>query len=72
MADALRTDFAFPAPTGTNADIAADIAETLSVSLHVRRGDYLAAQAYAVCDQAYYDRAIAALARTVIRGVSIE
>lgn len=57
----IRDDFAFPEATGRNAELAAEIGETLSVSLHVRRGDYVALAAHGVCDQAYYDAALAAL-----------
>jgi len=60
-ADRIRADFAFPAPTGRNAELAAQIGEGLSVSLHVRRGDYVALSTHGVCDQAYYDAALAAL-----------
>ena len=59
-ADTIRTDFAFPAiSTPQNADMAARIGESLSVSLHVRRGDYLTLGAHGVCDQAYYEAALA-------------
>ncbi|MDC0737948.1 alpha-1,2-fucosyltransferase [Cognatishimia sp. SS12] len=60
-ADAIRSDFTFPAPSGQNADLAAQIGETLSVSLHVRRGDYVSNASHVVCAQPYYDAALAAL-----------
>lgn len=60
-ADQIREDFTFAPPHGRNADLAAEIGETLSVSLHVRRGDYLSVGAHGVCDQAYYDAALALL-----------
>lgn len=57
----IRADFAFPPPTGRNAELAAEIGATLAVSLHVRRGDYVGNAAHVVCGQAYYDAGIAAL-----------
>lgn len=60
-ADQIRADFAFPAARGRNAELAAEIDSDLSVSLHVRRGDYVAVSAHGVCDQAYYDAALAQL-----------
>ena len=59
VADDLRRDFAFPGPTGANAELAERIGETpLSVALHVRRGDYLTLGTHGVCDQAYYEAAL--------------
>ncbi|WP_375174328.1 alpha-1,2-fucosyltransferase [Pseudooceanicola sp.] len=60
-ADQIRSDFDLPPATGRNAELAAQIGEGLSVSLHVRRGDYVALSTHGVCDQAYYDAALAAL-----------
>ncbi|MFY0679033.1 MAG: alpha-1,2-fucosyltransferase [Thalassovita sp.] len=54
-------DFTFPEATGKNAELAAQISETLSVSLHVRRGDYISNASHVVCGQSYYDAALAAL-----------
>jgi hypothetical protein len=65
IASTIRSDFAFPQATGLNADIAAHIAETNSVSLHLRRGDYLALAAHAVCDQSYYDAALSELGKDI-------
>ncbi|MGD9862487.1 MAG: alpha-1,2-fucosyltransferase [Pseudodonghicola sp.] len=60
IADTIRRDFAFPAfSTAQNAEMAARIGESLAISLHVRRGDYLTLGAHALCDQAYYDAALA-------------
>lgn len=59
--DQIRQDFAFPAPTDRNAELAAEIAETPSVSLHVRRGDYVGNASHVVCGQSYYDAALKAL-----------
>ena len=42
-----------------NAEMAARIASGTSVSLHVRRGDYLTVGAHGLCDQTYYDAALA-------------
>ncbi|WP_407494294.1 alpha-1,2-fucosyltransferase [Pseudooceanicola sp. MF1-13] len=57
----IRQDFALPAPTGRNAELADQIAQAPSVSLHVRRGDYVGNATHGICDQAYYDRALQAL-----------
>ncbi|SDG67556.1 alpha-1,2-fucosyltransferase [Sulfitobacter delicatus] len=51
-----------PPMSPANAEMAARIASVPSVALHVRRGDYVALGATAACDQAYYDRALAAVA----------
>lgn len=59
--DTILTDFTFPATSGRNAELADEIASNLSVSLHVRRGDYVANESHVVCGQAYYDAALAKL-----------
>lgn len=60
--DRLRRDFTMAPPMSpANADMAAQIAQSPCVALHVRRGDYVALGASAVCDQAYYDAALAAV-----------
>lgn len=60
VSDAIRRDFAFPDfSSPQNADTARRIGGCLSVSLHVRRGDYLTLGAHPLCDQAYYDAALA-------------
>jgi len=57
-ADTIRQDFVFPEVSSVqNAQMARQIADTLSISLHVRRGDYLTLGAHVLCDQAYYDAA---------------
>ena len=64
VADRLRHDLVFTTPLDpANADMAARIDATPgAVSVHVRRGDYLASGSYAACPPAYYNRAIARLA----------
>jgi glycosyl transferase family 11 len=58
----IRQDFTFPALSEPqNAEMADRIASGLSVSLHVRRGDYLTLGAHVLCDQAYYEAALAAV-----------
>lgn len=58
----IRSDFTFPAFSNQqNADMADRIAQGLSISLHVRRGDYLTLGAHVLCDQAYYEAALAAV-----------
>lgn len=59
VAETIREDFTFPAISDPdNAEMAARIGDTLSIALHVRRGDYVALEAHALCDQAYYDEAL--------------
>ena len=59
----IRSDFRFLTTIdAANTDMAGQIAQAdLSVSLHVRRGDYLTLQAHALCDQTYYETALQAL-----------
>lgn len=55
----IRAAFTFPDFTNTqNAEMAAQIAETPSIALHVRRGDYVSLNAHVLCDQAYYTAAL--------------
>lgn len=59
----IRTDFTFKSPlTGMNAELSAQIAGVNSVSLHVRRGDYVANKKnqliYCACSLDYYQAAI--------------
>ena len=59
-AERIRSDFTFPAFSNQqNSEMAARIAESTAISLHVRRGDYLTFAAHVLCDQAYYDAALA-------------
>ena len=65
-ADKIREAFRFPAfSNDQNEDMAAQIASGPSVALHVRRGDYLTVAAHVLCDQAYYDAALADVMREV-------
>lgn len=60
IAGQIRRSFVFPEFSDTrNAEMAAHIAGSQAISLHVRRGDYVALQAHVLCDQAYYDAALA-------------
>ncbi|WP_254659224.1 alpha-1,2-fucosyltransferase [Phaeobacter sp. BS34] len=59
-AERIRRDFTFPEYSNQqNAEMAARIGETNAISLHVRRGDYLTLAAHVLCDQAYYEAALA-------------
>ncbi|WP_317960804.1 alpha-1,2-fucosyltransferase [Phaeobacter inhibens] len=59
-AERIRRDFTFPEYSNQqNAEMAARIGETSAISLHVRRGDYLTLAAHVLCDQAYYEAALA-------------
>lgn len=59
FADSIRRDFTFPEfSDARNAEMAARIASSDSISLHVRRGDYLTVSAHVLCDHAYYDKAL--------------
>lgn len=60
VAQDIRAAFAFPEFTNTqNAEMAARIAEVQAISLHVRRGDYVSLNAHVLCDQTYYEAALA-------------
>ncbi len=48
-------------PSSENQDIGHRIKETLSVSLHVRRGDFLSAAPDALCSAKYYEAAVSRL-----------
>lgn len=62
IADTLRNAFVFRTPmSARNAEMAARIAGGPSVALHVRRGDYVAVNTMALCDQTYYDAALTAI-----------
>lgn len=56
----IRDAFTFPDFSNSeNAEMAARIAETEAIALHVRRGDYLSFAAHVLCDQTYYEAALA-------------
>lgn len=65
--DILRRDLAFTTPLNAeNADMAAQIqAEQTPVSVHVRRGDYIASGSFQACTPEYYRNAVARLAKTL-------
>ncbi|SPJ26635.1 alpha-1,2-fucosyltransferase [Falsiruegeria mediterranea] len=56
----IRSAFSFPEFSNTqNAEMAARIGEEQAISLHVRRGDYVSLNAHVLCDQNYYEAALA-------------
>lgn len=60
----IRRDFTFRHPLeGRNKEIAQQLAASESVSIHIRRGDYVqntvAASNFITCDISYYERAVA-------------
>ncbi|WP_164660829.1 alpha-1,2-fucosyltransferase [Tropicibacter sp. Alg240-R139] len=66
IADHIRRAFTFPAFSNTqNAEMAARIGETQAISLHVRRGDYVSLNAHVLCDQSYYEAALARVLESV-------
>ncbi len=51
--------FSFPQPVGPNAEMAKRIADTDSVGIHIRRGDYLQYKEYrGICGVDYYEKAL--------------
>lgn len=61
--DIIRKDFSLKEPlTGRNADLTKKLNTTNSVSIHIRRGDYItnkgAASNFVTCEKGYYDAAI--------------
>ena len=67
----IRRDFSFKVPlSGVNAELAKDISSTNSVSIHVRRGDYVANlkanRTHGTCAVDYYENAIRYIADRVI------
>lgn len=55
--DILRKDFSFPQASGRNLQLADEMSNTESVSIHVRRGDYIES-GFNVLDEDYYYRAM--------------
>ena len=75
VASAVREEFVFPSFASSSASAqASQLAATNSVSLHIRRGDYLteaeAAQYASVCSLDYYEQAVAKVA--ALAGANIE
>lgn len=56
--DIVRESFVFQCIDERNKKIADRMSSENSVSLHIRRGDYLNIPQYAVCDEDYYTKAI--------------
>ncbi len=66
IADEIRQAFSFPDFSNRqNADMAAQIGQNEAISLHVRRGDYVTLAAHVLCDQRYYEAALARLLERV-------
>jgi len=70
VAEAVRREFSFKQPAaGRNAEVIAEIAECNAVSLHVRRGDYVADPAamamHGLCSPDYYERAVEHVAERI-------
>ena len=57
IADTIRKDFKFPEASTRNKVLAVEMSESLSVGIHVRRGDYLGC--FPVMDESYYFPAMA-------------
>lgn len=71
-AETIRADFAFRhSPSGKNAELAERIGQTMAVSLHVRRGDYVSDTktnaAHGLCSLEYYRAAVLHMAEHVER-----
>ena len=56
IADVIRKDFAFPEASERNKSLAKEMSRTMSVSIHVRRGDYLGG--FPVMDETYFNPAM--------------
>lgn len=54
----IRQTYTFQHTSPITMDAASDMQSCNSVSLHIRRGDYLMLPNYCVCDDRYYERAI--------------
>lgn len=57
IVDVIRKDFTFPEASVRNKAFVKEMSETFSVSIHVRRGDYLGG--FPVMDEAYFEPAMA-------------
>ena len=56
--DRIRQAFVFRSIDPDNINLGKKMLSEDSVSLHIRRGDYLSSPEYGVCDEAYYQKAI--------------
>lgn len=57
ISETIRNDFIFPVASVRNKELAEEMAGNISVSIHVRRGDYLGG--FPVMDESYYEPAMA-------------
>lgn len=65
-AEVIRSDLALsPGRVGVRADLAAEVGQNGTVSVHVRRGDYVSHALMSPCSVAYYERALELLATRV-------
>lgn len=72
ISDLIRADFTFPDFSNSqNRDMAARIQQGNAVSLHVRRGDYVALSAHVLCDQTYYEAALTPILQRLPRDPTI-
>lgn len=62
----LRKAFGFKGIDGTNLEWTIRMYHCNSVSLHIRRGDYLKNPIYGVCDEKYYEKAITLIIDKVV------
>lgn len=62
----VRKAFYFKGIDGTNLEWTISMYHCNSVSLHIRRGDYLENPIYGVCDERYYEKAIAQIKDKVV------
>lgn len=72
VAETIRADFTFRHPLSSqNAELAGKIAQTMAVSLHVRRGDYVSdpktKAAHGLCSIDYYRAAVQHMAERIER-----
>ena len=61
----VRKAFIFKNIDGCNLELNAELSHCNSVSVHIRRGDYLKNPVYGVCDEAYYVKAMRCIAEKV-------
>ena len=65
ISDKVKEAFSFKNVSPRNCNIAREMASVDSVSLHIRRGDYLLLPNYCVCDEKYYESSIALIKENV-------